>query len=84
MRRIDELFTAYPFYGSRRMTLQLRTNTTNARARELDPKFAFAYNGRAWAYFKADKAAQGLPDVYWEHLTPRYSVRAWKANFPQR
>ena len=25
MRRIDELFTAYPFYGSRRMTLQLRS-----------------------------------------------------------
>jgi putative transposase len=25
MRRIDKLFTAYPFYGSRRMTLQLRS-----------------------------------------------------------
>ena len=25
MRRIDELFMAYPFYGSRRMTLQLRS-----------------------------------------------------------
>ena len=25
MRRIDELFTAYFFYGSRRMTLQLRS-----------------------------------------------------------
>ncbi|MGO9486580.1 MAG: tetratricopeptide repeat protein [Rhodomicrobium sp.] len=29
----------------------------------LEPKNADAYNGRAWAYFKAGKAAQGLPDA---------------------
>jgi len=30
---------------------------------ELEPKNAAAYNNRAWAYFTAGKAAQGLPDV---------------------
>jgi tetratricopeptide (TPR) repeat protein len=29
----------------------------------LDPKSATAYNDRAWYYFKAGKAAQGLPDA---------------------
>src|SRR5262245_37084630 len=29
----------------------------------LNPSFAGAYNNRAWAYFKAGKAADGLPDV---------------------
>jgi Flp pilus assembly protein TadD len=30
---------------------------------ELDPKNAVPYNNRAWAYFTAGKAVQGLPDV---------------------
>jgi TPR repeat/Tetratricopeptide repeat len=34
-----------------------------SKAIELDPKYANNYNSRAWAYFKAGKAAQGLPDV---------------------
>jgi len=29
----------------------------------LNPKYAVAYNNRAWAYFKWGKAAKGLPDV---------------------
>ena len=28
-----------------------------------DPRAAWAYNERAWAYFRMGKAAQGLPDV---------------------
>ena len=33
------------------------------KAIEINQKFAVAYNNRAWAYFKAGKAADGLPDV---------------------
>ena len=40
-----------------------RTIADFTKAIELYPKFAAFYNGRAWAYFKAGKAAQGLPDA---------------------
>jgi tetratricopeptide (TPR) repeat protein len=33
------------------------------KAIEIDLKSAWAYNARAWAYFKAGKAVQGLPDA---------------------
>ena len=33
------------------------------RAIEIDPTDAGYYSGRAWAFFKAGKAAQGLPDA---------------------
>jgi tetratricopeptide (TPR) repeat protein len=29
----------------------------------IDPNLAAVYNNRAWTYFKAGKAAQGLPDA---------------------
>jgi tetratricopeptide (TPR) repeat protein len=31
--------------------------------REINPMEANNYNGRAWAYYKAGKPAEGLPDV---------------------
>jgi len=37
--------------------------TDYTKAIELNPKYAKAYGNRAWAYFKAGKAAQGLPDA---------------------
>ena len=33
------------------------------RAIDIDPQNARYYNNRAWAYFKAGKAAQGLADA---------------------
>ena len=41
----------------------MATSTDHTKAIELNPKYAHAYNGRAWTYFKAGKAARGLPDA---------------------
>ena len=35
----------------------------HSKAIEINPKLARAYNARAWTYFKAGKAALGLPDA---------------------
>ena len=33
------------------------------KAIKLDPKYAYTYDNRAWAYIRAGKAAEGLPDA---------------------
>jgi tetratricopeptide (TPR) repeat protein len=40
-----------------------RAIADHGKAIEISPKYARAYNARAWAHYKAGKAAQGLPDV---------------------
>src|ERR1700689_5370397 len=45
MRRLDELFTAWPFLGSRRMTAMLRAEGVNVnRKREIERRRGLAAN----------------------------------------
>jgi tetratricopeptide (TPR) repeat protein len=41
----------------------IRRSNDYDNAIRINPKFAMAYNNRAWAYFKAGRAFEGLPDA---------------------
>jgi hypothetical protein len=66
MRRMDELYTKWPFYGSRRMVAALRQDGWIVNRQAGSP--ADAGDGRGWPKVPAAKPLEG-PDEGWRQST---------------